>query len=467
MSGLITSNIVFDPVLSQKRAYAIEKTELRTFTNNRITLSEIIQKANGVEIESSTATGYIWVETTEQPVAKYESGGLTYCEFRVNYINGIIDVDTSLEGESVNVTYKAYGITLFPSSRIYSKDENDVVTTLDTFVDGIQEFKAVGEYSKFVEYQTYNVVVYNGKSWWARKTTKDNTPPSSGFENEYWFLISSQGEAFSIDATGELTEAVIQDIIDNSGASQGDIYWYVVSIDNRANQNLPSTLAGDMTGRLISYDGTIFHNFPFGGEKGDTGDSVVIQYSLDNTTWSDTAPVNFRYIRFKQGNEAWGESSDIKGIQGDKGDTGDSIYLQYSEDNTSWHDILTVTDIYIRFKIGIGGSWSTGKKFVGDKGDKGDTGIAGINWKNDGYVPAATYVENDALFYNGSSYRALKTISGIIPTNDGVNWKYIAQKGIDGSGSGDMLKSVKCRLTINSIYAGTPLELYKNNLYFL
>jgi len=70
----------------------------------------------------------------------------------------------------------------------------------------------------------------------------------------------------------------------------------------------------------------------------------------------------------------------------------------------------------------------------GDKGDKGDTGQTGTSfiWKGE-YSNDASYVVNDVVQYNGSSYICISNCIGIIPT-DTSNWKLLAQKGVDGAG---------------------------------
>jgi hypothetical protein len=69
---------------------------------------------------------------------------------------------------------------------------------------------------------------------------------------------------------------------------------------------------------------------------------------------------------------------------------------------------------------------------------KGDTGEPGVDWKGN-YAPATAYVLNDGVYYNGSSYRALQATTGNAPTNV-TYWKPIALKGTDGEGAGDMTK---------------------------
>lgn len=53
------------------------------------------------------------------------------------------------------------------------------------------------------------------------------------------------------------------------------------------------------------------------------------------------------------------------------------------------------------------------------------------------YDAGTGYVVNNVVFYNGSSYVCIANSTGNLPTN-ATYWKMVAQKGLDGTGSGDM-----------------------------
>lgn len=55
------------------------------------------------------------------------------------------------------------------------------------------------------------------------------------------------------------------------------------------------------------------------------------------------------------------------------------------------------------------------------------------------YSPDVLYEKNNEVLYQGSTYRNTVPCKGILPTNT-ANWQLVAQKGIDGLGSGDMTK---------------------------
>src|SRR5690554_1924370 len=71
----------------------------------------------------------------------------------------------------------------------------------------------------------------------------------------------------------------------------------------------------------------------------------------------------------------------------------------------------------------------------GPEGPKGDPGDPGINWRGTWNAETA-YQPRDAVFSGGSSYYALNANTNSQPPN--ANWALLAQKGLDGEGSGNM-----------------------------
>lgn len=71
----------------------------------------------------------------------------------------------------------------------------------------------------------------------------------------------------------------------------------------------------------------------------------------------------------------------------------------------------------------------------GTNGTDGEDGISFI-WE-DAYVAETTYQTNDVVSYNGSSYICILESTGNLPTN-ATYWSLMAQKGTDGTGSGDI-----------------------------
>ena len=74
---------------------------------------------------------------------------------------------------------------------------------------------------------------------------------------------------------------------------------------------------------------------------------------------------------------------------------------------------------------------------TGDTGPQGATGPRGLTWKG-AYSGTASYVTDDAVQHNGSSYVATGAVApGLVPGVAGV-WELMAQKGAGGGGAGQI-----------------------------
>ena len=198
------------------------------------------------------------------------------------------------------------------------------------------------------------------------------------------------------------------------------------------------------------------------GEKGDPGDAATVDvHSTETGDPGTDANVT---------NEGTTSAALFKFIipRGDKGQTGDtgpcveSVVFVGNDMVFTLDDSSTVTLInaktdltgdtgdnvelrvegsYIQWKLTEATEWQNLIALVelkGDKGDKGDIGDTGIVWK--GSWTAGEYSERDAVEKDGTSYIATTTTSET-PSNIATDWDVLALKGIDGEGSGDMLKA--------------------------
>jgi hypothetical protein len=83
--------------------------------------------------------------------------------------------------------------------------------------------------------------------------------------------------------------------------------------------------------------------------------------------------------------------------------------------------------ITLQDTIGHAPTLNASNDYWGLLGTKGTDGIT-MNWINDAWSSTRTYYINDSLFYNGSSYRCIATVTGYTPTNI-TYWKPLAVKG--------------------------------------
>src|SRR5439155_6382087 len=82
---------------------------------------------------------------------------------------------------------------------------------------------------------------------------------------------------------------------------------------------------------------------------------------------------------------------------------------------------------------------------TGSQGPAGAPGPPGLNWKG-AWAAATSYVADDAVSVDGSSWRALRPNVDVSPV-EGADWTIVAQKGDAGSGAGG----------ITSIAATSPI----------
>ena len=74
---------------------------------------------------------------------------------------------------------------------------------------------------------------------------------------------------------------------------------------------------------------------------------------------------------------------------------------------------------------------------TGSTGATGATGPEGLRWLG-AYAGGTSYIVDDAVSYNGSSYICKLASTGNVPTNT-TYWDVLAEKGASGSGAGDVV----------------------------
>jgi hypothetical protein len=160
----------------------------------------------------------------------------------------------------------------------------------------------------------------------------------------------------------------------------------------------------------------------------------VIEELNDAAVWVITAPPNLNLeeeiveIRSEAASIIDGALQGSPGIAGTnwRGTWSSSSTYQLNDGvfygGSSWRALrtnLNVTPIE-------GADWT----FIAEKGNTGDTGLPGLNWR-DAWQSGITYLQNDAVTDNGSSWRALRTNIDVQPAV-GLDWDYVAQKGALG-----------------------------------
>jgi hypothetical protein len=84
-----------------------------------------------------------------------------------------------------------------------------------------------------------------------------------------------------------------------------------------------------------------------------------------------------------------------------------------------------------------------------------------LNWLG-AYNSGTSYVIDDAVSYNGSSYICKLASTGNLPTNT-TYWDILAEKGASGSGTGDVIGPASATANAIARYDGTSGTLIKNS----
>ena len=146
-------------------------------------------------------------------------------------------------------------------------------------------------------------------------------------------------------------------------------------------------------------DSTNYYNYKWRMTKGDTGTSVLAQYSANKTSWHSTFADGDKYMRTSSDSgQTWGEAMQIVGEKGDNGNYTDYTFARSARlvlplvdvSESDWRDAPpqgTTTQPYIWSKV-VPMTWdgtqqqyiagtATYIRITGEKGAKGDQGIQG------------------------------------------------------------------------------------------
>ena len=140
-----------------------------------------------------------------------------------------------------------------------------------------------------------------------------------------------------------------------------------------------------------------------------------------------------------------------RGDKGDKGEKGDAAKWHVGS-GTPASTLGKANDMYLdrsngdAYQKSSAGAWTKESNIRGIQGEKGEQGIPGVNPKGI-YSATAEYAARDSVVHLGSTWVAKVASIGVSPpqvptTPETENWLLVAAKGHDGDGTGDMLRSV-------------------------
>jgi hypothetical protein len=225
-----------------------------------------------------------------------------------------------------------------------------------------------------------------------------------------------------IDIVNTTTFKIVNAGVNDSGTS-GTYSGYRLA-ENSVYKNTTNGNTYILTGSTLAW--TIFLQ---------NGQSVKLQYSADNSSWHDAYASGDLYVR--SGTLApgattytYGTSTKFIPVKGTDYVDGTSVKLQYSTDNSNWHDTYAAGDLYIRSGSKASGAadytWQTSTKFVPVKGTDYYDGVsASIQYSTDNTNWHDTYASGDIYIRTGTK------ASGATSFTYGTGSKYIPQKGVE------------------------------------
>ncbi|MGK4040965.1 collagen-like protein [Heyndrickxia oleronia] len=352
--------------------------ESLTINNDgKVILSEIPNELERVIVTGDNITWY-----------EIENGLPKDNEFKVDYINKIITFSKNNIGKQLNFHYFGEGNHYYSPNTIYTKLNNGKVT--ETLGDLITELRDVGD-------------VASGIAEDEEQRQKNET------ERQNEETIRQSNEQTRINQENERETKTNNALLEINNITNNLIH---LGEYNPSNQYYAYN--------IVSYQGSSYMNI------------------LDSKGISPTESSNWQQIGLR------GQGLVAKG-------TYDSTVTYLSLDIVEYQGSSYICKTESTGNLPTDTSYFTLLASQGLKGDKGDQGLQGIQgeqglkgekgdpgesfiWKGE-YNPSKTYVVNDTVGYNGSSYICIKnTTIGILPTDTNY-FNLLSQRGIDGSGS--------------------------------
>lgn len=369
-------------------------------------------------------------------VPQHYSADLTSNQYKVDYNDGIVYFHKDAEGKTLTATFLGRGNAYISSNRVWVDQNNgevtrtlkDLIDTGETALDNIQKLNQV-----IGEAQTAT------KS--ANDATKVSTDTNTAIRNEEHLRINEENvrkenEKQRIESEQKRNQAeLIRDKDETIRNSQEDER----KLNEEERKNAEQIRETNESKRE--------------SEEEKRNKNEIVRQSQEDRRQTDTA-------------HAISEANDARDYANQAANNAQNIadetrHLdEYSPTTTYKPNNIVSFDgssyMNVEEAKGIDPSDNTKWKLVGKKGDS-------INWKRD-YSSTTQYQKNDTVFFNGSSYIALKDNINISPTDKNV-WDICAQKGLDGTGAGSVteVKSVNDDIKVEFESTTPTLTLNSGN----
>ncbi len=310
------------------------------------------------------------------------------------------------------------------------------------------------------------VTVDKNNDWMAVVDVSDTTASPYGTTKKANVdqFIGDKGDAATVDVGTTTTGAEGTDAsVVNAGTTSAAVFNFTIPRGNTG-----ATGATGPAGADGSDGESAYVYIAYASDSSGTGFTTTFNSSLDYiAVKTTTSPItNPQASDFTGLWKNYKGAQGIQGIQGETGLTGAAgadgtdgvnayVYIAYASDSsgTGFTTTFDANLDYIAIKAttveivtpqasDFTGLWKNYKGATGSQGIQGEPGADGVDglditWRG-AYDGGTGYVVNDAVSYSGSSYICKLASTGNLPTNT-TYWDLMAQKGVDGEGSGDVI----------------------------
>jgi len=321
-------------------------------------------------------------------------------KFIVNYQNGIITFDPSQEGKTVVVkSYKGRGILLYPAERIYTKDGNNIVTTIQEIIDnGQTAIEANNQLTQTIEQA--NIAIANANT---AATTANNAADSANVakdnaiiatENAITATIATNNAILNLEFKGEWSESIAY--------KKGNSVHY--------NNKVYICIADASIGTPL--EDTLYWRLSF--DASSTIEAAVTATNQAVTATNEAVTATNNAITATTAANASREAADLATSNANAA----TIAANTARDNAivATNDAITATTA-------------------------ANNAVAEVNLITTNFVSRGTwdstvsYTNRNTVLYNGSTYQSLADDNLGNQPDTSPLWQLVASKGADGMGT--------------------------------
>lgn len=428
-----------DPIISQFRDVYVDKTESHQIVHNKVVLSELPDSFSKVSVTGNSIT---WIETTNPSPEQ--------SQYYVDYSLGVITFNNIDDGLTLEFSFKGRGQQYFPISRVWSKtDGNNVLETLQQIIergqDGIDamteiaEFKHSGTYNPITQYYKNNIITYNGISYICIADSIGEQPDTSSkfakLSGNKWMNVYSTTTTYGI---GDY-------VIDSANEN-----LYISISDNNLNNLLTDTTKWNLVlsiSDIIQTANNAISSIQTTETNVQNAENLRVT-AENNRNSAETTRQNQESTR--QTNETNRETAESTRVSNENARISAENTRSTNETNRQSAESGRVTAENERE--------SNESQRILNETDR-EIAIDNLSHKDE-YNHATTYQPRNIVSYLGSSYMCILESIGNLPTNT-TYWKKLASKGDKGA-----ILTPRGLYDTNTTYEFGDLVTYDGSTYY-